>query len=59
MTFGITVDRAPFQNASIYKFLETCRQKIARDSNPLLKVVESAYAAECFPQDKKTPPFPY
>jgi len=59
MTFGITVNRAPFQNASVYKFLETRRQQIARDSNPPLKVIESADAAECFPQDKEAPPFPY
>jgi len=59
MTFGITVNRAPFENAPVYKFLETRRQKIARDSNLLLKFIESANAAECFPQYKEAPPFPY
>ncbi len=59
MTFGITVNRAPFENAPIYKFLETRRQKIARDPNLLLKVIESPDARECFPQDKKAPPLPY
>jgi len=49
MTFGITVNRAPFENAPIYEFLETRRQKIARDSNLLLKVIESPDAPECFP----------
>ncbi len=59
MTFGITVNRAPFENAPIYKFLETRRQKIARDPNLLLKVIESPDARECFPQDKKASPLPY
>ena len=58
MTFGIAVNRAPFQNAPIYEFLETRRQKIARNSDPLLKIIEPANAAECFPQDKEAPPFP-
>jgi hypothetical protein len=59
MTFGITVNRPPFQNAPIYEFFETCRQKIARDSNLLLKLIEPANAAECFPQYKEAPPFSY
>lgn len=58
MTFGIGVNRAPFQNAPIYEFFETRGQKIARDSDPLLKVIEPTNAAECFPQDKEAPPFP-
>ena len=58
MTFGITVNRASFQNAPIYKFLETRRQKIAGDSNLLLKVIEPPDAPECLPQDKKAPPLP-
>ena len=58
MTFGIAVNGAPFQNAPIYEFFETRRQKIAGDSNPLLKIIESANAAECFPQDKEAPPLP-
>ncbi len=58
MTFGITVNRPPLQNAPIYELFETRRQKIAGDSNPLLKIIESANAAECFPQDKEAPPFP-
>ncbi len=58
MTFGIAVNGAPFQNAPIYEFFETRRQKIARNSDPLLKIIEPANTAECFPQDKEAPPFP-
>ena len=58
MTFGIAVNRAPFQNTPIYKLFETRSQKIAGVSDPLLKVIEPANAAECFPQDKEAPPFP-
>jgi hypothetical protein len=56
MTFGTTVKKAPFENAPIYKSPETRCQKIARDSNLPLKVLESPDVPECFPQDKKAPP---
>ncbi|KRR02291.1 hypothetical protein CQ10_18810 [Bradyrhizobium valentinum] len=58
MTFGIAMEGASFENAPINELLETRGQKIARDSNPFLKVIETTDAAECFPQDKEASPFP-
>jgi len=59
MTFGITMEGSSFENAPINELFETSGQKIARDSNPFLKVIEPTDTAECFPQDKEAPPFPY
>ncbi len=59
MAFGVTVNGPPPQNAPIHEFFETRGQKIARDSNPFLKLIESANAAECFPQYEEAAPFPY